>query len=237
MKPTPKKHQVSKLFYNKWPVKLSLYQPGCYMVRHYGMTMALHYAQNKGGGLGKSARGRYNWEELLEFLLVLKNFIDEDIQLRYEGNKVSIFCRDKALQQTLESDLYKWLKVVYEPASDVEFNFLTSQTARKVVRDILPYDLYKFKVNIRANTDIGTRVKFNSWIKNYGDKVKVANHTLQWFENGATGYGWNPTIYVEDSATLSMIGLFLGNNVRSIEEFILRSSINIRTEQEELCQL
>ena len=236
MKRTPNKHQVSKLFYNKWPVKLSLYQPGCTMVRHYGMTMALHYAQNKGGGLGKSARGRYNWEELLEFLLVLKNFMDQDVQLRYEGNKVSIFCRDKVLQQSLETDLSQWLCAVYEPANDTEFEFLTNQTAKKVVRDALPYDLYKFKVNLRASTDIGTRIKFNSWIKNYGDKIKVANHTEQWFGNGQTGYGWNPTMYVEDSATLSMVGLFLGNNVRSIEEFILRSSINIHNEQEELCQ-
>ena len=236
MKPTPKKHQVSKLFYNKWPVKLSLYQPGCTMVRHYGMTMALHYAQNKGVGLGKSVRGRYNWEELLEFLLVLKNFMDRDVHLRYEGNKVSIFCRDKVLQQLLETELSHWLCAVYEPANATEFEFLTNQTAKKVVRDSLPYDLYKFKVNIRANTDIGTRVKFNSWIKNYGDKVKVATHTEQWFKNGQTGYGWNPTMYVEDSATLSMVGLFLGNNVRSIEEFILRSSINIHNEQEELCQ-
>jgi hypothetical protein len=200
------------------------------------MTMAIHYAQNKGGGLGKSVRGRYNWEELLEFLLVLKNFMDRDVHLRYEGNKVSIFCRDKVLQQLLETELSHWLCAVYEPANATEFEFLTNQTAKKVVRDILPYDLYKFKVNLRASTDISTRIKFSSWIKNYGDKIKVANHTEQWFKNGQTGYGWNPTMYVEDSATLSMVGLFLGNNVRSIEEFILRSSINIHNEQEELCQ-
>ena len=237
MKLTPKRHQTSKLFYNKWPIKLSLHQPGASTVRNYGITMAIHYAQNKGGGLGKSARGRYNWEELLEFLLVLKNLIDKDIQLRYEGNRVSIFCRDRAVQQLLETELSHWLCAVYEPANDIEFKFLTNQTAKKVVRDILPYDLYKFKVNLRASTDIGTRIKFSSWIKNYGDKIKVANHTEQWFGNGQTGYGWNPTMYVEDSATLSMVGLFLGNNVRSIEEFILRSSINTCVKQEELCQL
>jgi hypothetical protein len=36
----------------------------------------------------------------------------------------------------------------------------------------------------------------------------------------------SPFMYVEDDKTLAMIGLFLGSNIKKVEEFILRSSIS-----------
>jgi hypothetical protein len=237
MKLTPKQHQTSKLFYNKWPFKLVFDQPGASLIRYHGLHQSVEYAVQGGQGLPMHQKKRYNWTELSEFLLKLKIFIDADLKMRFEGSSVSIFCRDKDLNLLLKTELKKWLYEIHAPATDHELEFLVNQTSRKIVRDSLPHSKYKFRVNLRHNTDINTRNKFRSWINNYGDKIKIASHTEHWFEYGSSGYGCNPSLYVEDSATLSMIGLFLGTYVRSTEEFILRSSINTHTDQEELCQL
>jgi hypothetical protein len=82
---------------------------------------------------------------------------------------------------------------------------------------------------------INVRPKFLEWANKYNSKTAIADSTQKWLE-GRTSYVQSPFMYVEDDKTLAMFGLFLGNHVRIVEEFILRSSINTSLDQEIPCQ-
>jgi hypothetical protein len=71
---------------------------------------------------------------------------------------------------------------------------------------------------------IDTRPKFLEWAKKYGSGVSIADSTNRWLA-GKTVYVQAPFMYVEDDKTLAMFGLFLGNNVRIVEEYVLRENL------------
>jgi hypothetical protein len=67
--------------------------------------------------------------------------------------------------------------------------------------------------------------KFYRWILNYNGKIRAPMGTANWL-NGKKHWVVNPTLYVKDGPTLSMVGLFLGERISSIQEFVPRSMIN-----------
>jgi hypothetical protein len=129
--------------------------------------------------------------------------------------------------------LASYISEVCEPANELEFNYMTSNSAKKVIRNSLPHQKYRYKVYFKSDCNTNTKTQFESWCHNYVEKIKIPKSTKVWFTQG-----WQqcPYIHVEDSPTLTMIGLFMGNNVKKVEEFILRSSINTCLDQEQVCQ-
>ena len=225
------KKATTKLFYNKWPYKLVVVASGVYYVGRNGCDQTINYCKDHAWG----KHNKVNKLDLIEFCKKYEQFEGAATQIRVEHNSMSIYCNDKSLLDQMIAELQQWVYEVWEPESEDDLKFLTSTTARKVVCKFLPYEKYQYRVKIKSSMNIDSRANFASWIKNYGDKINTAHHTNKWFKNGASGYGWNPFLYVEDSSTLSMIGLFLGNNINSVEEFVPRSSINTSL-KEQTCQ-
>lgn len=222
---------TTKLFYNKWPYKLVVMVGGVYYVGRNGCEQTISHCETRGWGL----HNKVDKPNLIEFCKKYEQFEGADTQVRVEHHSMSIFCNDKTLLAQMIVELQQWAYEVWEPESEADLKFLTSTTARKVVCNLLPHEKYQYRVKIKSSMNIDSRANFASWIKNYGDKINTAQHTNKWFKNGASGYGWSPFLYVEDASTLSMIGLYLGNNVNSIEEFVPRSSINSSL-KEQICQ-
>jgi hypothetical protein len=226
----PLQYKTNKLFFNKWPYKLVIGFAYAWAIRRYGPDYildpeAFQYNRKK----------VYDTDDI-NFANKFAKYWGGDFQMRAEGQRLSIFLKDEKLFYQMEIDLARWVFETHAPGTREELNFLTTQTARKVMCNLLPYEKYKYRVNIKSTMDIDLRKNFLIWIKKYGDKVKIANVTEQWFGTGQSGYGWNPNMLVEDSSMLSMAGLFLGSNVRNIEEFVPRSSINIVLDQDNSCQ-
>ena len=67
---------------------------------------------------------------------------------------------------------------------------------------------------------------FLEWITRYDKTIKTSPQTNAWLS--CKGYMWNvnPFIYVKNKETLAMVGMYLGNDVRTTEKFILRNDIN-----------
>jgi len=181
-------------------------------------------------------RKYHNELDTVDFASRIAKYWDQEIQVRVENATMSIFCKNEKLFYEMELDLAKWLREIHAPANREELDFLMTQNKRRIVCNMFPYEKYHYRIRLKSTMDIELRKKFKIWIEKYGDKASIANHTKQWFGNGQSGYGWNPAILIEDSATLSMALLFLGGNARYIEEFVLRSSINISLEQDNTCQ-
>ena len=226
----PSKQTTSKLFFGKWPYKICCRISGSWMVKRLGIISTLSYCDLPDGHreLFGAIRSKIKREDLKAFALAMLPFVDSDIQTRAEGNNFTVYCRDVELFQNLCKSLEEWSMSIYEPASDQELEIITDN-AKKILCNKLPYLKYQYKVHIRPTAHLTARESFSSWIKNYNEKIRTTEDTRRWFLGR---YTQGPYVYVEDQKMLTLISMFLGNNVRKIEEYILRSSINHKVEAE-----
>jgi hypothetical protein len=165
-------------------------------------------------------------ERITNFYSNVKALFDsEDCKIRVEGSHFNIFLKDKALLDTLTVKLDPWIKAVYGPSTDEELNFIVSNGHKKRVCTAYPKEKYQYRIYIRERMKADVRENFYSWTKKYGNKIAMPPTTERWL-SGDKNWVQNPYIYLEDGPMLTMTSLFLGDNVRIIEEFILRSSIN-----------
>jgi len=221
-----KKTASSKLFYGKWPYKVICRVEGAWTIR-YGSS----YIQDVING--KQFTRNINKSRLKTFIKLAEPFLIDTIKKRCESSICTFYCADSAIYNEIKNKLEEFIIEVVEPTNQEELDFLTNNTARKVVCDQLPYKLYRYKISVKANTPPNIRTSFKSWIGNYGENVKTSYGTDIWF-NGLKTYG-QPFIYVKDSPMLSMVSMFLGGNISKIEEYVPRSSINTSIDQEQTC--
>jgi hypothetical protein len=232
----PKK-VTHKLFYRKWIYKIDCRCSGSWRIKRLGIWNAVKYCNQDGRDRADSWSGSPTDKvQLLAFTNAVESYLDrEDVQTRTESNKFTLFCNDKSVYASMLVALEPWISEITEPANDTELEYITDNGAKKVICNNIPYGLYEYKVYLRANTDVVTREAFNEWAKKYNDKINVSKSVMKWL-NGGNYYYSNPYIHVADSPMLSMVYLFLGDNVQRAEHFITRSCINTLTKQEELCQ-
>jgi hypothetical protein len=176
-----------------------------------------------------------NKSRLLEFTNAIAPHLEKDINVRSEGSIFSIYCKDRALFETISKDCARFIVAEYEPANDAELEYMNNNSAKKVLCNHIPFNQYPYKVHIKYNMPENTRSAFKKWSENYNGKIRLVSATYNWL-NGTKACN-NLIIYVADKPTLSMVGMFLGSSLAKVEEFIPRSSINTTQEQEELCQL
>lgn len=210
--------KTSKLFYGKWPYKVECRQYDASRMHYW--TKLLSPKQ-----IDILIKTKSSSQSLINFYNKVKPFYDEDVQIRVEGSRFNIFLKDKDLLDRICKELNVWIFQVTGPASDEELAYMTANGHKKRVCEKYPSEKYKYRVHLRQNMAHDTRKKFYDWLTKYGDQVRIINSTERWL-TGKSFYCQTPYFYVNDSSLLSMIGMFLGNDLRSVEEFILRSSIN-----------
>jgi hypothetical protein len=168
---------------------------------------------------------------VLEFLDKVEPFLKEELQIRTEGGHFNIFCKHVVLRDHILQELNQWVIDVQGPASEEELAYMLAAGGKKVVCNKLPHQQYRYKLHFKTNMPADSRSKFLSWSNNYKDRIFIAESTHKWLD-GKKHWAQLPFMYIEDSKTLSMFSLFLGDNLRIIEEYVLRSSINSSLDQE-----
>lgn len=203
-----KRLKTNRVFYKKWTYKIH-----CNRVK-----LAGSYLSDQGYLLRNQSS--------LKFNIALDKFRHEDMQLRHEGNYTSIFCNDPLLVEKLILTLSDFVLQVYEPASKAELDFFKNNSANKIICDRYPYDLYRYRINLIYQIDVDTKQKFLNWAEKQGlEKIRISNATSRWLSD-TIYWTQTPFMYVSNSQVLSMVCLYLGNNIKKVEEFVLRSSIN-----------
>jgi hypothetical protein len=223
------KQKINKLYYGKWPFKIECILPRSSMIVRLGVEDTRKWAG--GADYGWITASYEERKGVLEFLNAIEAYLSKDIQIRTEGSHFNIFCKDRSLNNAIIKAVDKWIKATHGPDSDKELEFMLASGQKKVVCNKFPHDKFRYKINFKTNMNIDARPKFLEWAEKYTEKIYIADSTKRWLK-GKTSYVQAPFMYVEDDKTLAMFGLFLGNNVRIVEEFILRSSINTSLDQE-----
>lgn len=218
--------KTNKLFYKKWPFKVECYLKGASRVKYNGCDQVIEWCQ------GVYHPKHQWWEEkdlvkplLLEFAQTVKPYLDKELQIRVEGARFNIFCKDIDLFNSIIRDFLKWITVVTEPEDDVTYEYLTDNANNKVLCDEYPWGGYRFKVVIRESMPTDARSNFAIWAFKYGGKIRIAGETLRYLQGGKR-WMQDPFVYVKDEHTLTMVGLYLGNYCKRTHEYILKSSIN-----------
>ena len=235
-----------KLFYNKWPYKIACYIDGANRLTYLGIDIVREFCNGERTEsmpywMSKSRLSTKDKEQLLQFTNKVAPYLDlkntGQGQIRAEGSHFNLFCQDKGLMETIYTELEPWIDNVYGPSTDEELEFMLASNNQKVTCDHLPHKKYQFKIYLKTDMLEEKRTTFLKWIKTYQDRVLISKTTKRWLENNAS-YTWTqcPFLYVEDAKSLTMIGLFLSSNIKKVEEFIPRSSINTILDQEQTCQ-
>jgi len=214
------KLKTSKLFYNKWPYKVT-----CNIVHARSITSnarGYYYGYGKRISLEDEA-------EIEKFRKAVKGFLKKDIKYRAEYNHFNIFCDDKDLLNKISKKLKPWIQNIYGPQSEEELQYLKDNGHKKRVCDKFPKGKYQYRIYFKTNMPDTLKQSFQTWITKYDGKIDCSRSTVKWLKDDHRWFQ-APFCYVEDSATLSMIGLFASNHIKLVEHFVLRESINTPSE-------
>ena len=210
-----KRQKVDKLFYNKWPYKIECLVSASSRIVRYGADTVLDYCDGKIANLGYS-KIAVDKDKLREFTKAVISYLGrkEEIQVRAEGSKFCLFCKDPAVYDSIVKDLSPWVWTISEPETPDQLTFLLDNENKRILCDVIPYEKYAYKVVMRS---VASNVKFQfyEWAKKYGDNIKISPTTEKWM-TGRYSYKQDPFFYVKDSKMLTMTHLFLGNNIRKV---------------------
>ena len=216
--------KTRKLFYNKWPYKIDIQLRKVNYVIRLGIDRTNSW-------LNGADTDKFIWRDaskpdIEEFVKKYQSLTGLDLQIRTDGSKISVFLKDADLVDKVVDLFSKWVTTITEPSSDQEYDFLMSNSSKKVICDDFPKGKYRYKIYIKTKMNVNTRERFQSWMANYGDKFDVATSTSKWL-SGNKHWIQDPFFYIEDQHMLSMVGMYLGDNLKRVEEFIPRNKINI----------
>lgn len=226
--------KTSKLFYNKWPYKIECYLAGANKITNLGLDRAKKWCQGTyslsqnawlADGLFNGQRP-FDKKTLLHFISNIEPFLKlkDDLQIRAEGGRFNIFCKDIILLNNIHNALMPWVTSVYGPTSTEEYEFLMANGHKKILCDQLPKDKFQYRIYLKEEWARDNRKNFLDWANNYPAEINIAQSTFRWLE-GSKNWVNSPFMYITDSKTLVMVGLHTSGYVKKIEEFVPRHMI------------
>jgi len=216
-------YNTNRLFFKKWLYKVETQISGAGYIKRWGVEDTLGFCDETkkiGFFLKSTALDKRN---LKQYITAIRPFLDKEIQLRAESNKLSFFLNDKTMYEELIKAAYPWINSVTKPASDEEATLLLEGKTSQVLCDCLPHDKFHYKIFLRYQMPAHLRLTFLEWIKNYNDAVRPSRNTLKWMSNNSP-YMQDPFIHVTDKNQLLLTKLYLGQYARNTQEFVLRDS-------------
>ena len=227
MKTQIQKLKSSKLYYNKWPYKVECWQVGASRIVHSGVAACQEWcASNKGLRFNQYETKILDKVKFSEFVNAVKPFLDrkEEIQIRVEGSHFNLFCKDTAILEEIDNAASAWITKISGPTTQEELEFLLSNGHKKILRDELPKEKYKYRIYFKSKFPADKRSSFVVWADKYGEKIEISETSRRWLL-GARHYAQDPFMYVDDDKMLSMVGMYLSGYVKKVEEFILRENV------------
>ena len=135
------KLKSSKLFYNKWPYKISCKINGGSKISIWGLESTRRWCNSPSKSHLKHEKD-IDKPDLLAFLEAVTPFIkNENVQIRVESNNFNLFCKDPSILKEIDSRLKKWILQIEGPTTQEEYDFLLENGYKKILVDNLPKDI------------------------------------------------------------------------------------------------
>lgn len=216
---------TNKLFFKKYPIKVEFFLYGNHYIKTYGANEIQYWSPNKPLIARYRLESRPSTKEIVEFAKAFAPFESKISRIRSERSHFNVYFSDQETLDQMKHAMKKWIVRIYCPENADQFKFFEEHTANKVLCQQLPYKKFKYKIVLSSNISTDIRVKFDQWLTSSIDHVHLSKSTKFWLQ-GNTRYCNYPFMYVSNPKILSMILLYLGSNIKAIEEFIVKDNIN-----------
>ncbi len=216
------KKKTRKKFYNKYPFKIALFTQ---MAKSIDYSICKIQKSSKIHTFGNQARRMAKQDVIQDLAVQLEPFFkDANCRRRLEGYHLNIFTLTKEDFDKILQITERYVTEVHEPGSEEDLKFFEENSAKKILTDKLPYGSFKYKIYIRHTMDHERRLKLANFVKKSPDNVKVSKQSQDWMTLKQR-WVWAPYMFLKDSSSLTMISLFLGTDIKKIEEYVLREEI------------
>lgn len=213
-------YYTKKLFYKKYPFKISAVVPGGSLIKRLGLNRVLAKDINTRWISYTPAEA----ENLRNFAVKLSPYLNEKI--RYEGPHVNIFLTDKTLFDEIKLELLPYIKEIWIPETDNTLNAMQSNNKIIVVNN-LPHGIYTHRVTLKENLPYDKKIKLIDWVEKYPNTAfKVSKTTESYLKSETKKWVQNPFILIKDPKMLPLFILAAGDTIRRTEEYVLKDSIN-----------
>lgn len=206
------KRPTTKLFYNKWCYKISLFDDN---IKRIGNNLRFGQVIIRQG------------EKNTLNVLISKYYFRDDLKFRFEGRDCQIYLSDEKLYQEIVTELNQWIYEVHEPENIEERQFLFDNK-RKILCSKLPKGKFNFKITLKNNVkwSVEDKKNFRNWLlASYKEKISISGCSDRWLKNEQR-YVQDPFFYVQDEGICSMIGLYISDKIKKIEQFILKDKLS-----------
>jgi len=159
-------------------------------------------------------------ESLLYSSLVEKSS-QQGIKIRQEWRTVSFYTNDHAQYEDLKLKFSPWIISVSVPPTDDCAAYLLNNRDH-VLCNNLPHRKYEYRIYLKPNAPETTRKKFYDWAANYKDSIHISPTTKRWLR-GDKLYIGTPFFYLTGDKFLTLVKLFLGDNVSRTQKFVRKT--------------
>jgi len=223
------KQKTNKLFYGKYPYKVTCRIQGAHYIRTYGLTyFQLHYPSIRVG------REKIS-DDLVEFITNAQHYIaNEKIKKRIESYFIDFYLETESEYREVQTRLAKYLVRVVEPDNEEQLKTLLENKKYNLCNK-LPHDKYRYKVTFK---DMPPKVRNDliAWAERYNNEdIYVTESTRRHFKSLKYHCG-SHYFYVKDSKMITLIAMAASGYIRRTDEYVVRNSINTESNQELLCQ-
>lgn len=215
------KLKTEKLFYGKYPYKISTKFKGASGLRYINL---FKFLANKYPG------SQIDYDQFNLFRQVAEKHKDK-IRQRIETNTINFFIEDKETYEDICLSLNPYIVSITEPNNEKELNFLNNKN-KIVLCDKYPHGQYRYKVVFRA---VSNQLKSNllQLSNTYPEStLKFSKKSIENLRYPLT-YFWHFSFcYVNDKKIITMMYLLGNDYIKRVDEYVLRSSINTVSQDE-----
>lgn len=217
---------TKRLFYGRWPYKIEFRLAGSALIKRWNLEKLKAWCK-----IDREERNKqYSWYKdvdgvkLLKFVEAIEPFLEQDHKLRAEAYTLNFYTDREDVVNALATSLNWCVRSIHAPATPEELDMLLNNK-RKIICEVLPHNGYVYKVTLKENTPANTKLQLKGWCEQYAEETfKFTPSTTRWLTQ-SKNYLQSPFFYLKDEKLLMMCRLFLGANVRSVEEYIPRYTL------------
>ena len=227
-------HKTNKLFYGKYPFRIEIQING-------GDVLARNRHNLDKTLKNISSTWRYkdfsqkSVDNLRRYLIKYNELDQKKFKQRVEGQYIKFYTENRTDHELICDKLNEWVTECHEPENDDDLDKLFSKK-NVVLRKRLPHGKFRYKLFLKNRIPQSRRESFLNWLNNYLDDIYMTGLTRRYLQ-GSNRYSEGYVIYIKDEKLLLMMGLFLGTDIKKIEEFVLRDTQINSVSEDKLCPI
>jgi hypothetical protein len=214
-----KTHKIRKLYYKKFPYRVTLHATWINQVNHY-------YHRDINPGYMKFKK---DIDQLTIYIKSNKN--NDEIKFRKEWNTLNVYFTDLSLLDEIKTLFKNSLRELHQPDPEC-IDYLISNRY-SIVSDELPHGC-RYKVFLNAKkTPVNVRKNLIKYAQNNQDKINIPGSVNEFFNSERSSW-WTYQLYfyVKDEKILLFVQMLLAGGIKEIHYIATTDEVKNAKQQE-----